>query len=520
MNSAATHIGVVLLAVLMEAGVFSTDAEPLNWQKAEGFRTAILSVPASGRTGFSLLTPEATGIHFTTTMPASRAITNVNLMNGSGVALGDFDGDGLCDIYLCNLDGTNALYKNLGNWSFKDVTAEAGVACPGQTSTGAVFADIDGDGDLDLLVTSMGGPNACFLNDGHGHFTNVTAAAGLVSKLGSTSMALADVDGNGTLDLYVANYGVVSILRSGGAFAVSYVDGRPVARGRYAQRIKIIDGTIYELGEPDVLYLNDGKGKFTAVSWTDGTFLDEEGKPLTRAPWDQGLSAMFHDLNGDGAPDLYVCNDVSTPDRCWINDGHGHFHALNHLAWRSTSYFSMGVDFADVNRDGYDDFLVMDMLSRQHQLKLTQKSTMHPQPNLPGVFDTQLQMRRNPLFLNRGDDTYAEVANYGGVAGSEWSWSGIFLDVDLDGWEDILVSNGFANNMDDADTQERIRMMGKVSLEATRRALLLYPRLNTPNIAFHNHHDLTFRETGKEWGFDSTEVSNGMALADLDNDGD
>src|SRR5690349_15221837 len=274
MNSAATHTGVLLLAILTEAGVLPTHAAPLNWQKAEGFRMATLSVPASGRTGFSLLTPETTGIHFTNTLPEPRAIANVNLMNGSGVALGDFDGDGLCDIYLCNLDGTNALYKNLGNWRFKDVTAEAGVACLGQTSTGAVFADIDGDGDLDLLVTSMGGPNACFLNDGHGHFSNMTAAAGLVSKMGSTSMALADIDGNGTLDLYVANYGAFSILRSGGAFAVSYVDGRPVAQGRYAQRIKIIDGTMYELGEPDVLYLNDGKGKFTAVSWTDGTFLD------------------------------------------------------------------------------------------------------------------------------------------------------------------------------------------------------------------------------------------------------
>src|SRR4029453_11622156 len=163
------------------------------------------------------------------------------------VALGDYDGDGLCDIYLCDLTGTNALYRNLGNWKFKDTTREAGVACPGQTPTVAVFADIDGGGDLDLLVTSMGGPNACFLNDGKGRFSNVTAAAGLISKLGSTSMALADIDGNGTLDLYVANYGVFSILRTGGAFGFSYVNGQPVVRGRYAQRIKIIDGMMYEL---------------------------------------------------------------------------------------------------------------------------------------------------------------------------------------------------------------------------------------------------------------------------------
>ena len=188
-----------------------------------GYRVAALPVPASGKTGFSPVPSEVTGIRFTNSLPETRAMTNANLMNGSGVALGDYDGDGLCDIYLCNLTGANALYKNLGNWKFKDVTEEAGAACPGQTSTGAVFADVNGDGYLDLLVTSMGGPNACFLNDGHGHFTNATAAAGLVSKLGSTSMALADIDGNGTLDLYVANYGVFSILRTGGAVSYTHL---------------------------------------------------------------------------------------------------------------------------------------------------------------------------------------------------------------------------------------------------------------------------------------------------------
>ena len=517
MRFAAKSVCAVLLSVSTGVGVLPTDAAPLNWQKADGFRVAKLPVPSSGKTGFSLLPPEMTGIHFTNTLPESRTMTNVNLMNGSGVALGDYDGDGLCDIYLCNLNGTNALYKNLGNWKFRDVTEEARVVCPGQTSTGAVFADVNGDGYLDLLVTSMGGPNACFLNDGHGHFTNVTIAAGLVSKLGSTSMALADVDGNGTLDLYVANYGVTSILRTGGTFAFSYVNGQPVVRGRNAQRIKIIDGMMYELGEPDVLYLNDGKGTFTPVSWTDGTFLGENGKPLTQAPWDQGLSVSFRDLNSDGYPDLYVCNDAFTPDRCWINDGHGHFRALSPLAWRSTSYFSMGIDFADIDRDGNDDFLVVDMLSRQHRLALTQKSSMHPQPRLPGNFETQIQIRRNTLFLNRGDGTYAEIANYGGVAGSEWTWSAIFLDVDLDGWEDILICNGFPHDVDDADIRQRVKGM---TVDESRKALPLYPRLNTPNIAFRNQHDLTFREAGREWGFDSTEVSNGMALADLDNDGD
>src|SRR4030095_947384 len=159
------------------------------------------------------------------------------------------------------------------NWKFINVTDSAGVACPGQTSTGAVFADLNGDGSLDLLVTSMGGTKPRFLTECAGHFTNVTAAAGLTSRLGSTSMALADIDGNGTLDLYVANYGVTSLLRSGGALSFRMGQGKPGPTGRNARRIKIIDDVMYELGEPDAFYLNDGAGNFRAISWNDGTFL-------------------------------------------------------------------------------------------------------------------------------------------------------------------------------------------------------------------------------------------------------
>src|SRR6185436_20110988 len=261
-------------------GGLSCQADALQWESRDGYRQAKLSPLASEKTGFALLAGSMTGVAFTNNLSEERIMANANLLNGSGVALGDYDGDGLCDIYLCDLNGTNALFRNLGNWKFVNVTDSAGVACPGQVSTGAVFADLNGDGRLDLLVTSMGGPNACFLNEGRGHFTNVTAAAGLTSRLGSTSMALTDIDGNGTLDLYVANYGVTSLLRSGGALSYGMVDGKPVVTGRHAKRIKIIDGIMYELGEPDSLYLNDGHGQFRPQSWTDGTFRDAEGKAL------------------------------------------------------------------------------------------------------------------------------------------------------------------------------------------------------------------------------------------------
>ncbi len=509
------HLCAALL--VLTAGTYAAfpATGPLQWRDIADGRVAALDVPAKGKTGFTSLLSPATGVTFTNYLDPDKPLAN--LLGGSGVALGDYDGDGWCDIYFGSLGGSNVLYRNLGNWKFQDVTAQAGVACPGQVSTGAVFADVNGDGHLDLLVTSMGGPNALFLNDGHGHFTNVTAAAGLTSKMGSTSMALADVDGNGTLDLYVANFGVDSVLRAGGSVAVSMVNGKPTVTGRYAQRIKIIDGVMHELGEPDAMYLNDGKGQFTKVSWTDGTFLDEEGKPLTQIPRDQGLAVMFRDLNGDGFPDIYECNDSFTPDRFWINDGRGHFRAIARAGLRSTSYFSMGADAADIDRDGHDDIFVVDMLSREHRLVLSQKSSIIRQPRQPGGVEDQPQIRRNTLFHNRGDGTFAEIANYSGVEASEWTWSCIFLDMDLDGWEDMLIGNGFPRNVDDADTK---RMTSRLSAMDSRKAFWMFPPLAVPNVAFHNQRDLTFKETAKDWGFDSTQLCNGMALADLDNDGD
>jgi hypothetical protein len=277
---------------------------------------------------------------------------------------------------------------------------------------------------------------------------------------------------------------------------------------------------MFELGEPDALYLNDGRGNFRAVSWTDGTFVDEEGKSLKEAPWDQGLAVMFRDVNGDRAPDIYVCNDAFTPDRFWINDGTGKFKAMSRLKWRSTSHSSMGVDFADYDRDGDDDFIVVDMLSRERKYLVTQRGTIPPQPKVPGDLLTQIQMRRNTFYENRGDGSYAEVANLLGVAASEWSWNPLFIDLDLDGWEDLLISNGFPFNMDDMDTKDRVRALGRLSVEQSRRTLMMYPKLDTPNIAFRNLRGTRFEVVSDEWGFNSTEVSNGMAMADLDNDGD
>ncbi len=509
----------VLLSLLFW-GCWSS-AAPLNWEQRQGYRVAELIVPKTGHNGFTLLSPGQTGIYFTNNLSYKRSLQNQNLLNGAGLAAGDFDDDGQCDLFFCNLEGICGLFRNLGDWKFENVTSALGVGCANQASRAAVFADINGDGALDLLVSSLGGPNACFLNDGHGHFTNVTQAAGLVLKAGCHTMALADIDGNGTLDLYVANYGENSILRGGGNFSVRNINGKPQVTGRQGKRLKIVNGLLIELGEPDVLYLNDGKGVFTPVSWTDGRFLTEDGKPLKEAPWDLGLSAMFRDINGDGFPDIYVCNDFQTPDRVWLNDGHGRFRAIPELALRSSSHNSMGVDFADIDRDGRDDFFVSDMLSRHHPLKMTQSGEDNPPPEQVGETIDRHQNRRNTLLLNRGDQTYAEISTYAGIDASDWSWSVVFLDVDLDGYEDLLIANGHAYDTQDLDTQEKSAPdSGKPASMRGGKNLKDYPPLHVPNVLFRNRGNRTFEEMGKAWGFDSTQISHGIALADLDNDGD
>ena len=195
------------LPVWLILAAFSSTCSALRrsgWH-AKRFRWASWDLPSSGKTGFTVLSSDKTGITFANTLNELEGAANRVLFDGSGVAVGDFDNDGLLDIYLCGLNTRNVLYKNLGNWKFKDVTKEAGVVCPGGYYRGAVFADINGDAQLDLLVASIGNGVLCFLNDGQGKFTDFTKTAGIASKFGSATLALADVDGNGTLDLYVAN---------------------------------------------------------------------------------------------------------------------------------------------------------------------------------------------------------------------------------------------------------------------------------------------------------------------------
>ncbi len=272
-----------------------------RWREVAGARWTDLIPSGSGKTGFSLLSPASTGVDFTNVLDEASSAANRVLEDGSGVAVGDFDGDGRPDIFLCSLTGSCVLYRNLDHWKFEEVSARAGISTANEICRGAVFSDVNGDGRLDLLISTLGHGVLCYINEGNGHFTNTTAAAGTASRFGSMTLALADIDGNGTLDLYVTNYRTDDI-RDRSRIDVRRVNGQIEIAPWLQDRVKLTPEGFIEFGEPDVLYLNDGAGRFTEVSWTGGQFLDERGRPLESKPLDWGLSASFRDLNGDGAP--------------------------------------------------------------------------------------------------------------------------------------------------------------------------------------------------------------------------
>ncbi len=516
---------------LLAAAGLALAAEPA-WVDVEHGRYLPLTIEGPNRTGFTPVAPGVSGAAFTNLLSSQRQMTNQVLLNGSGVAAGDVDGDGWCDLYFCGLDNDNRLYRNLGGWRFEDVTAQAGVACPGVPATGAVLADLNGDARLDLVVNSVGSGTFVFLNDGQGHFRRWKQHLNLGK--GGTSLALGDLDGDGFLDLYVANYRTSALMDmpetrfwikpvQGRQMVVS-VNGRPVTEPDLANRFVVTEkGGISELGELDVLYRNVGGTNLVLAPFAGGIFLDEDGKPLAAPPFDWGLSVMIRDLNGDGWPDIYVCNDFDTVDRVWLNMHNGQFHAIPRLALRKSSRFSMGVDMADINRDGFDDIFVLDMLSRDHVRRMNMVGDRNPPVPQVGEIENRPEYMINTLFLNRRDGSYAEIGQLSGVAASEWSWTPVFLDVDLDGYEDLLICNGNerdGRNMDITSQLRAMRMRKKLAPAEILANRKIFPRLATPNLAFRNRGDLTFEEVGAQWGFALAGVSHGMALADLDNDGD
>ena len=518
-----------------------------------------LNVPSRGHTGFKEIAAVKHGL--TPKEEYSRPENHpIREMGNMGLAVGDVDSDGLVDLFVCGMDAPNVLYRNKGNWQFEDITVKAGVACKGWRMSGAVFTDTDGDNDLDLITVSLrDGRNFLFLNDGKGVFKESLNINWVPQPLGgSVAPALADVDGDGDLDLYVTgflrkflkdsipsgtyNLGMQTINRM---IQQSKEEKRPITAREIQLNLPRIckkyyavmeeegpEGTQFKLlnhHSPDVLYLNNGRGHFRAVTDADARFFNEYGRPIPM-PRDPSHEPAFRDVDGDGDPDLYVCSDFEFPDRFWINNGEGRFHLVNKLAVRRTSQFTMGIDFTDLNRDGHLDFLTVDMLSREHKRRKTQMGMMSPTPVVVGQVSNRPQIMQNTLFLNRGDNTWAEIAQFSGLKASEWSWATVFTDVDLDGYEDLLISTGMTRDFMDSDTidqvaREKAKIRDKVlsqdkSVSLTVDLNHMFPALEIPNVAFRNRGDLTFEDVSEEWGFTTEAVSGGMALADFDNDGD
>ena len=448
---------------------------------------------------FELLSPTATGVTFVNRLPEDSAFNILNYLyyyNGAGVAVGDVDNDGLPDLYFTSNLGPNHLYLNKGNYRFEDVTARAGVADSVGWKTGVTMADVNGDGFLDIYVSAvdyltMHGRNVLYINDGHGSFTDRTKEYGLDHVGYATQALFFDYDGDGDLDMFLLNH---STHRERGIDTTA--GGNPRASDR--------------------LFRNDG-GHFVDVSEQAGVG-DRVGA--------FGLGVVASDLNGDGCPDLYVGNDFQEDDYLYINNCNGTFTESIARATGHTSRFSMGVDAADVNNDGRPDLFVADMLPEREDILKTSAVT-----ESFNLFDLRIragyhpQYARNTLQLNRGDGKFSDIAFLAGVAASDWSWSPLLADLDNDGNKDLFLTNGIYRRPNDLDY---INYISNESVQAslargiTKENLALLeqmPSVPLPNYAFRNNGDLTFTNVAAAWGLAQPGFSNGAAYVDLNNSG-
>ena len=381
-------------------------------------------------------------------------------------------------------------------------------------------------------MTTTGGPAALFMNDGTGRFSRT--ASPLQRGRGGTTLAAADIEGDGDLDLYIGNYKRISLRDSIPSDQLGYDQiVREVDDGTYEiapdyrdeYQLNIVGSKVLwlEYGEADQLLINDGTGAFAAAPMTGERFRTAAGAPLAEAPRDWALVARFQDLNGDGVPDLYVCNDFESPDHVWLGDGQGGFRAMEATALRKTSASTMSIAFADVNKDGALDFFLADMLPLGYERQQQFMSTQPPIPKQVGAIRTRNQEMQNTLLLNRGDNTYTETSYLAGVEASGWTWASAFVDVDLDGHDDLLLTTGHGRNVQDADAQRRIDFLEQraTSFKQERNLIFEYPNLTLRNVAFRNRGDGTFAAMPEGWGLGAeADVSHGMATGDLDRDGD
>lgn len=508
-----------------------TRSGELEWHDETHYRWAEVTPAFFGSAGFRQLSPSRTNVMFQNILSTDEIAENRHYLNGAGVAAGDINGDGLADLYFAGLANSNRLYLNRGDMKFEDVTEQAGVAHEGYYSTGAVFADVNGNGHLDLLVTAMHGENILYFNDGTGNFEKAEQS-GLGSAKGSMTMALADITGNGYPDLYITNYKERSVkdIYTTRELDWDNILNEPLRSPEddytlvppFDRHYELVrnDGAltgVSELGEIDEIYLNKG-GSFEKVMDTAQMFLDEDGQPFGLQP-DWGLTAKFQDLNDNGLQDLYVCNDFHTPDRIWLNQGDGTFRAAPWNAIRNLSYSCMAVDFSDINRDGRLDIFATEMLDPDHEHRLTQAESNDHVPVKIGQIENRPMYNRNSLYLQREDKTFAEITYLAGVEATGWSWATRFMDVDLNGYEDLIVNTGYMYDILNIDAQFAMIRNRRNLDEHFMEFVNKVKPLDQQNKFLRNNGDHTFTDVSTEWGFRDLDVSHGMAFADLNNDG-
>ncbi|HJQ21107.1 MAG TPA: VCBS repeat-containing protein [Gemmatimonadaceae bacterium] len=503
-----------------------------TWHDAGAYAWRELDVPARGHAGFDAIVGTDAGLPHRNDVDDAHALQNRQLLIGAGVAAGDIDGDGLPDLFLASVERPAALYRNRGGFRFEDVTATSGIDTRGLATLSAAFADVNGDGAMDLVVGTLGGPIKLWLGDGKGHFTDATAASGLPAGFAATGLTFADVDGDGDLDLYVATYKVRNVQdefppqQREFDQVVRKVGDRYEVVPQWRKDYRIEDHP--ELGgvirsqraEPDLFLENDGSGHFSRIPMAHSRrFLDASGKPLDEEPDYFTLAARFYDVNGDGAPDLYACNDFEDPDQLWLSDGHGGFRLASALELPETSNTCMSVDFGDIDRDGRVDFFTADMLASTRARQAAQIATNSAYPKAPGLARSQDQWMQNMLQLARGDGGWGAISDVAGVAATDWTWGSAFVDADLDGYEDLVMLNGHRWDVRDADTYERLR--NALPRVPWNREQAEFPRSATRNFVFRNAHDLTFTDMSRAWGIANEDaISQGIAVGDLDGDGD
>lgn len=497
---------LVLLVVLVGApGCKSSD-------KRKEVQSGLIAKPlapqqATEAPRFTRIEPGQSGIEFSN--PLLPKNDRKYIYNGSGLAVGDYDDNGLPDLYFAALDGPNRLYRQTAPWSFEDVTDATGTAAASVWSAGTTFADIDNDGDLDLYVCNLGKPNLLFRNDGEGRFTEVAAQVGLAHEGASVMAGFADADRDGDLDLYLLTNRLFAAGEEVPKAKVRMVDGKPTVHPDFVEQYTIIEGRFAEAGQADRFFVNNG----------DGTFVDATEKSGIEG-YDMGLSVTWWDFDNDGFPDIYVANDMMGPDRLYHNQRDGTFKDVAKERLPHTSWFSMGADAADIDNDGRLDLFAGDMSATNH---FKQKTTMGAMSRTRWFLESAVprQYMRNALLLNTGTERFMEIAHMAGLASTNWTWAVRFGDLDNDGWVDLFVTNGHSRNANQSDLDGKARaLLAQDKKEEALAVAMALPPLPERNLAFRNTGDLAFEPVEAAWGLGLMGVSHGASLVDVDRDGD